>query len=807
MTAPEQKRERTAGWVLGGWLLLHQFLLADSGLFPQSVVFLLCAGILLRIFGVFPPVQAGWLLLAGAAVVSLLVPKPSIAGAGGLGTLFGAVLLLRPLSPRRGLWILLCAVSVLAAITLQESETVNTVFVVVDVAVLMFVAQQIHAPAEADAAVWASVLRSLRLILPVALIVTLVFWLFPAISSHTSVAFVGFSGGDLLSPGEVSEIRLTRRVAFVATFPESSAVPAFSDLYWRGQVLEKNDGLRWSVEPARINLLSKTKGHSPDTGKWRYSQLLAPDRTLAALDRPVSVTASTNAKRATVLETGPSAFSVLGTGDLAIDIVSSSVAPDDPPLMAVASGDLDVPEKIRDDPRLKSLASRVFPPASTLSNKLESLGHFLASGGYAYTLRPGKMEGGDVAWFLFHHRKGFCGLYAAAAANILRAGGIPSRVVTGFRGGTWNPWLRTITVRDSDAHAWIEAWDENAGHWARFDPTSFVAPELSARLELERDPDRWPWFRLATTYASTVLARTWNGMESALSLYALPVSWKALIAIVGLVAAIRWIATRRKSPPDPAASCLAKLEKQAALKCRPRLPGETPLAWLARLECISPSAPEAVDLRKIAACYESLVYAPAGRLPENVAALKSACRRLARIWRGAAAGSCGSAVVGAGARKDADKTADRSMLETMTRKTAIWVLVMSVCAVLAGGVVVWVSAVRHVRAFFVEDKIHGAYFPLTSALYTYQQERGHPAESLAALVPNSLPAIPSSTLTGPPAYRVLPGGQSWELALHSRALSRPRLYVCRSTQEFSPEEERRMVARYHGTWAVFPDDR
>ena len=631
MSVPEQKRERTAGWVLGGWLVLHQFLLADSGILP--VVFLLCAGILLRTFGVFPPVQAGWLLVVGAGVVSLVVPKPAVASAGGLGVMFGAVLLLRPLSPRRGLWILLCAVAVLAAITLQESDTVNTVFVIVDVAVLMFVAQQIHAPAEADASVWASVLRSLRLVLPVAFIVTLVFWLFPAISSHTSVAFVGFSGGDLLSPGEVSEIRLTRRVAFVATFPESSAVPAFSDLYWRGQVLEKNEGLRWSVEPERINLAPKPKDSFPDTEKWRYSQLLAPDRTLAALDRPVSVTATTNARRVTVLETGPSAYSVLGTGDLALEIVSSPLAPDDPPLTAVASENLYVPEKIRNDPRLTALAPRVFAPGSTLANKLGSLGHFLAVGGYSYTLRPGKMEGGDVAWFLFQHRKGFCGHYAAAAANVLRMGGIPARVVTGFRGGTWNPWLRTITVRDSDAHAWVEAWDENAGHWARFDPTSFVAPELSAMLELERDPDRWPWFRLATTYTTTVLARTWNGMESALSHYAPAVSWKAIIAVAGLAAAIRWIAIHRKSLPDPAASCLAKLEKQAALKCRPRLPGETPLAWLARLESLSPSGPDARELRKIAASYECLVYAPAGRLPENIAALKSASKRLARIWR------------------------------------------------------------------------------------------------------------------------------------------------------------------------------
>ena len=449
MIRQEQTRERAAGWVLGGWLVLHQFLLADSGVLGQSVVILLCAGVILRVVGVFPPALAGWLFLAGASAVSLVAPKPSVAAVGTLGGLFGAVLLLRPLSPRRGLWILLCSVWVLASITLQESDSVNTVFVIVDVAALMFIAQQIHAPAEADAAVWASVLRSLRLVLPVALIVTLVFWLFPAISSRTN--FVGFEGGDLLSPGGVSEIHLTRRVAFVASFPDSSTVPSFSDLYWRGQVLEKNDGLRWYVDPARINRV--TKEPLPDAGEWRYSQLLGPGRALAALDRPVSVKASTGGQMASVLETGPSAYSVLGTGAVALEIQSARLAPDDLPLPAVASGSLEVPDKLRDDPRLSALARRIFPPGSNLASKLGSLGDFLATGGYSYTIRPGKMEADGVAWFLLQHRKGFCGHYAAAAANLLRMGGIPARVVTGFRGGAWNPWLRTLTVRDSSSTA------------------------------------------------------------------------------------------------------------------------------------------------------------------------------------------------------------------------------------------------------------------------------------------------------------------------------------------------------------------
>ena len=631
MSAQETKRECAAAWVLGGWLLLHQFLTGDAGLISPVLILLLIAGLLLRIFGVFPPVLAWRLLLVGAVVFSLAVFKPTAVVAGAVSGLLGAVVLLRPLAPRRGRWILLCAMTVLASITLQESGTVNAVFVVADVAVLMFLAQQIHAPPEADPGMWASVLRSLRLILPVALIVTVFFWLFPAISTHANVAFVRFAGGDLLSPGEASEIRLTRRIAFVATFPQSSAVPSFSNLYWRGQVLENNEGLRWSVDPARINSGTARRGSLSEAGEWRYFQRLGPDRVLAALDRPVSVVAFTGG--ATVLETGASAYSVLGTGEVELVISSASIPANDPPRPDIASASLDVPAKIRNDLRLRFLASTLFTPGATLSNDLDSLGHFFASGGYSYTLRPGKMPSGRVAWFLFEHRKGFCGHYAAAAANILRVGGIPSRIVTGFRGGTWNPWLRTLTLRDSDAHAWVEAWDEKAGNWIRFDPTSFIAPELSAVMEVERNPDRWPWFRLAAAYAVTQNTLTAERLESALSTHFHPALWTVVVAIAGMAVAARWISNRRKSQPDLAATCLAKLEKSAALRNRSRLCGETPLAWLARLETLSPSGADAPEIRKFAASYESFVYAQDGRSREPSAALKSASRQLARIWR------------------------------------------------------------------------------------------------------------------------------------------------------------------------------
>ena len=625
--AREEKRGRLAGWMLGVWLVLHQFLIGDSGPAADVAVFVLVSGFVLRSVGFFPPVFAWRLLLAGAVIFSLFVLKPSAVAVGALGGLFGSVLLLRPLSPRIGLWILLCCISVLAAVTLEERETVSALFVIVDVAVLMFLAQQVHAPSDSGVSVLDSVLRSLRLILPVAAVVTVVFWIFPALSSRTNAAFARFSGGDIMSPGEASEILLTHRVAFVSEFTESSAVPPFGDLYWRGQVLEKNDGLRWSFDPARMTSRVR-EGFLRESADWRYFQRLELDHALAALDRPFSVQAANNGT--TVLETAGSAFSVLGSGEVLLEINSSAIPAHDFPDPKVASGSLDVPAKIRSDPRLRELAAKVIPAGESLQKKLDSLGRYFEGTGFSYTLRPGKMNSDNVGGFLFEGRKGFCGHYAASAANLLRLGGVPARIITGYRGGTWNPWLRTLTVRDSDAHAWVEAWDDSASQWRRFDPTSFVAPGLSNDLAYERNPEQWSWFRLVSAWTDAVMARAGNGLKTAMASHAsLRDSWKIAAAIVCL-AFIWWRVASRKIPADPCARCLAKLEALAALKKFPRKPGESPLAWLARLQEHFAGSPEAAELGRFAASYECLVYARGAPRAEHLAALRSAGASLAR---------------------------------------------------------------------------------------------------------------------------------------------------------------------------------
>ncbi|MBK9117394.1 MAG: transglutaminase domain-containing protein [Betaproteobacteria bacterium] len=98
---------------------------------------------------------------------------------------------------------------------------------------------------------------------------------------------------------------------------------------------------------------------------------------------------------------------------------------------------------------------------------------------FVYTLAAPFLEHDPVDLFLFETRRGFCEHYASAFVLMLRAAGIPARVVTGYQGGNVNDRGGYLIVRQSDAHAWAEALID--GQWRRFDPTAAVAP---SRIEI-----------------------------------------------------------------------------------------------------------------------------------------------------------------------------------------------------------------------------------------------------------------------------------------------------------------------------------
>ena len=100
---------------------------------------------------------------------------------------------------------------------------------------------------------------------------------------------------------------------------------------------------------------------------------------------------------------------------------------------------------------------------------------FFRNGGYEYTLLPPRLGPNTVDEFLFDTKQGFCEHFAASFVFLMRAAGVPARIVTGYQGGEINPVDGYMVVRQADAHAWAEVWLAERG-WVRVDPTAVVVP-------------------------------------------------------------------------------------------------------------------------------------------------------------------------------------------------------------------------------------------------------------------------------------------------------------------------------------------
>ncbi len=122
------------------------------------------------------------------------------------------------------------------------------------------------------------------------------------------------------------------------------------------------------------------------------------------------------------------------------------------------------------DPRIAELARQVTAKDRDPERRAKDLERYLSTQ-YGYTLKllPGEVHD-PLAHFLFERRKGHCEYFASAMAVMLRTLDIPSRVVTGFQSGVFNPISGLQLIRTSDAHSWVEAYLPNRG-WTTFDPT------------------------------------------------------------------------------------------------------------------------------------------------------------------------------------------------------------------------------------------------------------------------------------------------------------------------------------------------
>jgi len=312
--------------------------------------------------------------------------------------------------------------------------------------------------------------------LPVAI---LLFVVFPRLSAPLWGLPTDFGAqtglSDSMSPGQISELSLSDAVAFRVDFDE--APPSANQRYWRGPVFSRFDGRTWSagytqfggeLTPFDAPAITYTVTLEPNFRPWLFALDLP-----AALPR-LAAGASTGAtvvltRDQQLLLRAPVTDSVRYT-QLSI-LRSSYPASDHEAAQNLAVG--------RGNPRTLAFARELRAQHPNDSGYIRAILEWFNREAFVYTLAPPFLDRDPVDLFLFDERRGFCEHYASAFVVMLRAAGIPARVVTGYQGGTMNPRGGYLIVRQSDAHAWTEALIE--GKWQRFDPTAAVAP---SRIEL-----------------------------------------------------------------------------------------------------------------------------------------------------------------------------------------------------------------------------------------------------------------------------------------------------------------------------------
>lgn len=309
-------------------------------------------------------------------------------------------------------------------------------------------------------------------------IMLILFVLFPRIAgplwglpqdSHTGTTGMD----DKMTLGKISQLIQSDEVAFRVQFEGDLPPPA--QRYWRGPVLWISDGTTWT-EISR-NLQSPIDPDIEFSGtKYKYALTIEPhnDHWLFALDLPNQLPRNINAHfspdgqlrsnnaikhRVQYHLTSQTEFKFNNTDDLFLDVA------------------LDLPDQYH--PKTKLLAKQWREQSSDDKDYIQRVMNHFNQQDFYYTLTPPLLQGDTIDDFLFESRRGFCEHYAASFTVLMRAAGIPARVVTGYQGGEINPVNDTLVVRQRDAHAWAEVWLQNQG-WMRIDPTAAISP---ARIE------------------------------------------------------------------------------------------------------------------------------------------------------------------------------------------------------------------------------------------------------------------------------------------------------------------------------------
>ena len=294
------------------------------------------------------------------------------------------------------------------------------------------------------------------------------FFIFPRLEPFWAVPLQSSGGvtgvSDRMNPGDIANLSRSAALAFRAEF--SGPVPPNRELYWRALVLDRQVGETWraSMPEPRRSLpdlspeIDVTITLEPTGQRW-----LPVLETPATLSMQALIARSNTAFASTDIKSD-TRYRLLATRDNRFDAIRPL---ERSRLLQLSPGR---------NSQTRALAQQWRSELASDRDYIDAVFRYFREQPFYYTLNPPTLGLDGVDEFLFSTQRGFCEHYAGAFTELMRAAGIPARVVTGYQGGELNPVSGAVVVRQYDAHAWSEVWLEGQG-WVRVDPTAAVAPD------------------------------------------------------------------------------------------------------------------------------------------------------------------------------------------------------------------------------------------------------------------------------------------------------------------------------------------
>jgi protein-glutamine gamma-glutamyltransferase len=329
----------------------------------------------------------------------------------------------------------------------------------------------------------------------------------------------GFS--ERVDLGMIGSVKENPHVVMRVELPGQSSAGR-DRLYLRGVAFDRYNGRSWSTSRSHrqnLGLIADgtfavhSSGHRPSPGP---SEPLRQDILLEALDTSV-LFAAPFADYLTGEFTGVQSDSMTGLHlpFPASSRIRYSVTSREHRITAEEreASELDYTDSVRNrylevperSDQVAELARHVAQSATTVYEKTLAVQRHLLTN-YRYSLDvPTTVSPRPIDDFLFSRKTGYCEHYATAMVIMLRSLGIPARLVTGFLATEWNEFGGYFTVRQRDAHAWVEVYFPHSG-WVTMDPTpasgAFTVPSGWEALHRIGESLRLQWDRLFIRYSA-----------------------------------------------------------------------------------------------------------------------------------------------------------------------------------------------------------------------------------------------------------------------------------------------------------------